>query len=115
MALIKLLYLVRQHCLSLIGAIILGTLGHITAIMIPVMGVYGLLVDKSYIYWVLVFALLRAVLRYTEQYLNHLVAFKILAHIRSILFEKLRSLAPAIMDSKDRGDLVSMYLLMWSY
>ncbi len=108
MALIKLLYLVRQHCLSLMGAIILGTLGHITAIMIPVMGVYGLLVDKTYIYWVLVFALLRAVLRYTEQYLNHLVAFKILAHIRSILFEKLRSLAPAIMDSKDRGDLVSM-------
>lgn len=108
MAIFKLLYLVRRHLISLLGAVVLGTLGHLSAIMIPVLGAYSLLFNRDLLYIVLLLAVVRAFLRYSEQYLNHLVAFKILAEIRSVIFRKLRTLALAIMESKDRGDLVSM-------
>lgn len=108
MAIIKLLYLIKDHILSIVGAVVLGTLGHICAILIPVLGVYYLY-HQPFIGWLLLlFSLLRAILRYSEQYLNHLVAFKVLASIRSQLFRKLRALTPQIMESKDRGNLLSM-------
>ena len=46
----------------------------------------------------------RGILRYIEQACNHYIAFKVLAHIRHLVFEKLRELAPA----KDKGNIIAM-------
>lgn len=108
MSLLKLMHLLRSHLLALCLAVLLGALGHLVAILIPVVGVYSLLYDMQYLYLILVFGLLRGFLRYIEQYFNHLIAFKILADVRHAIFKKLRSLGPARMDSKNRGDLISM-------
>ena len=55
----------------------------------------------------LVFALLRGVLRYAEQASNHYIAFKLLALIRDKVFGALRRLTPAKLEGRDRGDLIT--------
>ncbi len=55
-----------------------------------------------------VMAVLRGVLRYAEQYCNHYIAFKLLAIIRHKVFAALRSLAPAKLEGKDKGNLISL-------
>lgn len=57
---------------------------------------------------ILVFALLRGVLRYAEQASNHYIAFKLLALIRDKVFGALRRLTPAKLEGRDRGDLISL-------
>ena len=57
---------------------------------------------------ILVFALLRGVLRYAEQASNHYIAFKLLALIRDRVFGALRRLSPAKLEGRDRGDLISL-------
>ena len=57
---------------------------------------------------ILVFALLRGVLRYAEQASNHYIAFKLLALIRDRVFGALRRLTPAKLEGRDRGDLISL-------
>ena len=52
-------------------------------------------------------AVLRGVLHYAEQSCNHYIAFRLLAHVRDLVFGKLRELAPARLAGSDRGDLVS--------
>ena len=56
----------------------------------------------------LVFALLRGILRYAEQASNHSIAFKLLALIRDQVFGALRRLTPAKLEGRDRGDLISL-------
>lgn len=55
-----------------------------------------------------VFAVLRGVLRYAEQASNHYIAFKLLARIRHQIFASLRKLAPAKLDGKEKGNLISI-------
>ena len=55
-----------------------------------------------------VFALLRAVLRYTEQRTNHYIAFTLLAIVRDRVFQALRKLCPAKLEGRDKGDLISL-------
>lgn len=57
---------------------------------------------------ILVFALLRGVLRYAEQASNHYIAFRLLALIRDKVFGALRRLTPAKLEGRDRGDLISL-------
>ena len=52
-------------------------------------------------------AVLRGVLHYIEQRCNHYIAFKLLAHVRDLVFGALRRLSPAKLAGADRGDLVS--------
>ena len=52
-------------------------------------------------------ALARGVLHYVEQRCNHYIAFKLLAHVRDLVFTALRRLTPAKLAGADRGDLVS--------
>ncbi len=47
-------------------------------------------------------------LRYIEQACNHYIAFKVLAHIRHLVFEKLRELAPAKLENEDKGNIIAM-------
>lgn len=57
---------------------------------------------------VLIFALVRGVLRYAEQACNHFIAFKLLALIRDKVFAALRKLCPAKLEGRDKGDLISV-------
>lgn len=49
----------------------------------------------------------RGVLHYIEQRCNHYIAFRLLAHIRDLVFGALRKLCPAKLAGADRGSLVS--------
>ena len=52
-------------------------------------------------------AVARGVLHFIEQRCNHYIAFRLLAHIRSLVFGALRRLAPAKLAGADRGSLIS--------
>lgn len=52
--------------------------------------------------------IVRGGLRYLEQYSNHYIAFRLLAIIRDKLFGSLRQLAPAKLEDKQSGNLISM-------
>lgn len=108
---IALLKLIKPLIKILVLAIVLGTLGHIAAILIPVLGVMLLIFSnhRGLILGVLVACgILRGFFRYGEQASNHNLAFKTLAHLRHLVFNKLRDLAPAKLETKDRGDLIAL-------
>ncbi|NLW15775.1 MAG: ABC transporter ATP-binding protein [Erysipelothrix sp.] len=101
----------------MILAIIMGSLGFLCAIFITVFGAFGILnalnistliTYKTLVISLLIFAFFRGVLRYTEQAANHYIAFKLLAIIRDKVFKQLRILAPAKLEGKDKGDLISL-------
>ncbi len=52
-------------------------------------------------------AVARGVLHFIEQRCNHYIAFRLLAHVRDLVFSALRRLTPAKLAGADRGDLVS--------
>jgi ATP-binding cassette subfamily C protein len=51
---------------------------------------------------------LRGILRYIEQYFNHCIAFRLLAVLRDKIFKALRVLAPAKLESKQKGPIIAM-------
>lgn len=105
---------VRPLYFPMMGAITLGALGHFAAIGIPYLSariVVEIIKNNSITFLMIILVgcgLLRGVFRYGEQALNHFIAFKLLAHIRHEVFAKLRSLAPAKLETKDRGNLIAM-------
>ena len=92
----------------------MGLIGHLCAAFITVFGGYAVVhvlngEDGNPLFKaILIFALLRGFLRYAEQACNHYIAFKLLALIRDRVFGALRSLCPAKLEGKDRGDLISV-------
>lgn len=98
-------------------AIIMGCIGNLMAIFITILGgaaignVIGITSGfsmKMIFLLLIVFAVLRGVLRYAEQASNHYIAFKLLARIRHQIFASLRKLAPAKLDGKEKGNLISI-------
>lgn len=98
-------------------AIVMGLAGHLCAAFITILGGYAVLdllgFDTVFrltavFTCVVVFAAVRAVLRYAEQACNHFIAFKLLALIRDKVFRALRRLCPAKLESRDKGDLISV-------
>lgn len=98
-------------------AILMGCIGNLVATFITVLGGYGLLsvtglyskLSISTIFTIIiVFAVMRGILRYAEQACNHYIAFKLLARIRHKVFASLRRLAPAKLDGNDKGNLISI-------
>ena len=95
-----------------------GTVGHLAATFMPVFGVVALSDLAGKPVWgvnatvaviaMAVCALTRGVLRYVEQYLNHNVAFRLLALFRSRAFAALRRLAPAKLAGRGKGGLIAM-------
>ena len=53
-------------------------------------------------------AAFRGLMDYAEQYCNHYIAFKLLALIRHIIFQKLRTLCPAKLENQEKGNLISL-------
>ena len=113
----KMLKLVKPLTLPMLGAVLLGVLGFLCAIGIPVIAVMAILQTTGMyahfpLSWVLgillCLAILRGVLHYGEQALNHYIAFKLLAIIRDHVYTALRRLAPAKLDGKDKGNLISI-------
>ena len=114
----RLIVLVRPMLPIMLAAIVMGVIGHFCATFITVFGGFALLtaaglpsplagVSTAFV-CILVFALLRGVLRYAEQASNHYIAFKLLALIRDKVFGALRRLTPAKLEGRDRGDLISL-------
>lgn len=88
-------------------AVLFGTTGHFCAIGIPVLGAMSL--TGAVPLWILpVIGIARGILHYIEQYCNHYLAFSILARIRAIVFKKLRELGPAKLETKEKGQLLSI-------
>lgn len=95
-----------------------GTLGHLAATFLPVFGVMALCAAAGRPVWglsvgwavalMVVCALIRGAMRYCEQYMNHNLAFRLLALFRGRMFAALRRLAPAKLTGKGKGDLISM-------
>lgn len=112
----KLIGLVKPLTGFMVGAVTMGLAGHLCASFITIFAGYALLSYLGYnslnvavIFTCMVlFALIRAGLRYAEQGCNHFIAFKLLALIRDKVFGALRRLCPAKLEGKDRGNLISI-------
>lgn len=95
----------------MILAIIMGVIGNLVATFITILGGYGIFKTGrlTLIFVVLiVFAIFRGIFRYLEQMSNHYIAFKLLEIIRNKVFSILRKLAPAKLEGRDRGNLISI-------
>lgn len=115
--LMRMLRLVRPLSGFMALAVIMGSLGFLTAQAIPILGACGIArgigfsvpVSLRTIYiCLIVFALARALFRLGEQRMNHYIAFTLLALIRDRVFKALRRLCPAKLDGHDKGDLISL-------
>lgn len=114
--LFKMLKLVKPLILMMILAILMGVIGHLLASFITILGGYAILNGLGFntlplqtiFSLMMIFALLRGLFRYIEQASNHYIAFKLLAMIRDKVFKVLRTLAPAKLEVKEKGDLISM-------
>ena len=115
--LFRMLKLVKPLTGFMILAIVLGTLGFLTAEFIPILGSEAILIGLglqtklswNVIVWLLLsFAIIRAIFRLAEQRTNHYIAFTLLAIIRDKVFQALRRLCPAKLEGKDKGDLISL-------
>ena len=98
-------------------AVFLGVCGFLCAEFITIMGGYAILDVlrfetpfslKTVFVCVLLLAVFRAAFRCSEQYLNHYIAFTLLALIRDRVFKALRRLCPAKLEGRDKGDLISV-------
>lgn len=113
----RLIGLVKPLTGYMLLAITMGVMGNLCASFITIAGGFAvlnvlgfdtMLPLKGIFVAVIVFALLRGILRYAEQECNHYIAFKLLAHIRDQVFQALRKLCPAKLDGKDKGNLISV-------
>ena len=97
----------------MICAILMGVVGFLCAIFIPVLSSMALVNNSLFSFNTIVIllfvcAVLRGILRYAEQACNHYIAFKLLARIRDQVFGALRRLCPAKLEVKDKGSLISL-------
>lgn len=110
-SMLKLVKLIKPLIGIMILAIVLGIVGQLMATFIPVLAGYVLLDISRLIptfITIVVFGLLRGAFRYGEQLSNHYIAFKLLAEIRDKVFKALRRLAPTKLESKEKGNLVTL-------
>lgn len=114
---LRLVGLVRPLAPWMALAVVLGVLGFGAAIFLTVFGVYALVDLAGFpqtvgygaaLALVAVCGVARGPLRYGEQLCNHYLAFKLLALVRDRVFAALRRLAPAKLEGRDKGDLVSL-------
>lgn len=102
----------------MIVACVCGTLGHLAATFLPVFGIAAAFAAVGSPVWNLsvpaalaamaVCALIRGGMRYAEQFMNHNVAFRLLALFRAKAFAALSRLAPAKLAGKGKGDLIAL-------
>ena len=95
----------------------MGVIGFLAAIAIATFGAVAIgalmkevtfISFKGAIIVMILSAILRGFLRYGEQLSGHYIAFKILYILRDKIFTKLRKLAPAKLEGKEKGNLISL-------
>lgn len=100
---------------KMILAIILGIISNLSVIAIPLLATFEVLsfikgkeinFPKS-LFFLIVFGVIRGVSRYFEQYLNHDIAFRLLAKIREKIFNTIRNLGPAKVSGKHSAELIT--------
>ena len=113
----RLVKLVKPLLPYMIVAVVLGVLGNLAATFLTVIGTQELVGLAGYeqVFTLVVACvlialcgILRGPLRYGEQMCNHYLAFRLLALVRDKVFGKLRTLAPAKLEGRDKGNLVSL-------
>ena len=96
-------------------AIVNGTLGYLAVpalVVCATMAMFNLWVGDTtnaiiLAVSALMFALVRGIFAFLEQYYNHLMAFTVLRDMRNLLFKHVQALAPARLAEHGRGKLVS--------
>ena len=95
----------------------MGIVGFLCSIFITIFGGYGMLnligiptgmSNKTIFIVVAILAVMRGILRYAEQASGHYIAFRILAVLRDRVYVALRRLAPAKLEGKEKGNLISI-------
>ncbi len=113
----KLIVLIKPLLFVMFIAILFGVLGFLAStfitifggyLMLDVLGFKAFMSTKNLIILLIIMGISRGVLRYVEQVSNHYIAFKLLALIRDKVFTVLRKLAPAKLESKDKGNLIAL-------
>lgn len=113
----KLIGLVKPLISVMFLAVMLGVTGFLCAIFLNVFGAEALanvmgfstgIALKTLLVMLVVFGVARGILHYGEQLCNHYIAFHILALIRDKVFGALRRLAPAKLQTKEKGNLISI-------
>ena len=114
----RMMGLVRPLAGWLVLAVALGSIGMLTAAFVPAFGALGLMAALGHNALGLglivtcvacaVCSIARGPLHYGEQLCNHYIAFRLLAHIRDLVFGALRQLAPAKLEGRGKGELVSL-------
>lgn len=113
----KLITLINPLIHYMFFAVIMGVLGFLCAIFIPILGIICILAVlgfnfvfslKTIFIFLMLLAIFRGILRYGEQACNHYIAFRILAVIRDKVFSALRKLCPAKLEGQDKGNLISL-------
>lgn len=114
----RMMGLVRPLAGWLVLAVALGSIGMLTAAFVPAFGAFGLMAALGHNALGLglvaacaacaVCGIARGPLHYGEQLCNHYIAFRLLAHIRDLVFGALRQLAPAKLEGRGKGELVSL-------
>ena len=113
----RMLGLARPLAGWMVLAVACGVAGFCCATGVPVLAAEAALVAVGVgsLPWALgvtvavlaVMAVARGVLHYAEQRCNHYIAFKLLAHVRDLVFGALRRLTPAKLAGSDSGALIS--------
>lgn len=109
-----LLSFIKKIPLRVMTAVLLGVVSYCCVIYIPYVSVTTVVNSSrisnfSWLIFSLVVAVvLRGVARYGEQYMNHFIAFHTLADVRHVLFKKLRTLAPAKLLNRAKGDYIAL-------
>lgn len=113
----KLVGLVKPLFSVMILAVLLGVTGFLCAIFLNIFGVEALANVlgfytgtplKTLFIMIVIFGILRGFLHYGEQLSNHYIAFHLLALIRDKIFAALRRLSPARLETKEKGNLISI-------
>ncbi|WP_307739778.1 ABC transporter transmembrane domain-containing protein [uncultured Parolsenella sp.] len=113
----RMMRLVRALAGWLVLAMFLGSVGMLAASFVAGFGAFGLMAAAGHPAGLVVVAacvlcvacgVARSPLHYGEQLCNHYTAFRLLAHVRNLVFGALRRLAPANLEGRGKGDLVSL-------
>lgn len=113
----SLILLLGSLAYIMILAVINGSVGFICAMGVTLFGAIGVakaLGETIALSYGLIIGLaigcgvLRGLLRYLEQYSNHYIAFRLLAVLRDKIFDALRTLCPAKLESKQKGSIIAM-------
>ena len=113
----RLIVLLGSLAYVMVLAVANGALGFICAMGVTLMGAVGVakaLGESIALSYGAIIALavgcgfMRGILRYIEQYFNHYIAFNLLAVLCDRIFATLRTLCPAKLETKKKGDIIAM-------